>query len=92
MMGELIDDLAVTSDDEYTRTAAKAIIAMRDQDRERFTEILHAVNADNEGGGRLVGAVSDIYHHLLPELATPTGRETIRGWTMEAAKYEHNES
>lgn len=81
MIRELIDDVAVTSEDRYNRHAAEAIIAMRDHDRSRFTEILHLVNADNEGGGRLIGAVADIYAYVLPELATPTGAPTSRtGW------------
>lgn len=94
MIRELIDDLAVTSDDPpYVRHATAAIIAMRDQDRIRFTEILHEVNADmRPGGGRLIGALADIYASVLPELATPTGRETLRAWTIEAAKYDNGEA
>jgi hypothetical protein len=91
MIRELIDDVAATSEDRYNRHAAEVIIAMRDGNRSRFTEILDEVNADNQSGGRLIGAVSDIYAYVLPELATPMGRETLKAWTLEMAAYDDGE-
>lgn len=85
---ELIDDTAENHEDRYTRLAARAIVSIRTGDDERFMNVVNEANADpaNDGGGRLTGAVSDVYQFLLPELATPGGREALRAWTIEIAK------
>jgi hypothetical protein len=84
---ELIDEMARNHPDPYTRRAANVIQAMRDRDRLRFTALLNEVNAD-EQGLRLIGSISDIYAHALPELATPTSRTTLQSWTAELARHE----
>lgn len=86
-INELIDDVAANHEDRYIKLAAEAIAAIRDSDDERFQAIMTEVNEATEGGtaARLVGAVADIYHHVLPELATPGGRAALRAWTIEVA-------
>ncbi len=61
---------------------------MRDQDRTRLNALLDEMNADNEGGPRLIGALSDIYNYVLPELATSTGREGLKAWTLYIARHD----
>lgn len=86
---EWIDDTAENHEDLYTRRAARAIVAIRTGDQELFSSVASEANAEvNEGGGgtRLIGAMSDVYFYLLPELATPGGRAALSAWTIEIAK------
>ncbi|QNJ91446.1 hypothetical protein HZU40_25085 [Mycolicibacterium fluoranthenivorans] len=76
---ELIDDVAENHQAPYNRLAARAIVAIRTRDDERFMAAVTEANAGaaNGGGARLTGAVSDVYQFLLPELATPGAREAL---------------
>jgi hypothetical protein len=88
LIDELIDDVATQHNDPYTQYGAQAIRAMRNGNAEALLAVLHLVNADDEGGSRLIGAVSDVYSWALPELATPTGRQTLNQWTVDMAQYD----
>ena len=87
---ELIDDLAASHEDRYTKLAAEAIVSIRTSDDARFQAIITEVNEAAEGGTvpRLVGAVADVYQHFLPELATPGGRAALNEWTLEIAAHD----
>lgn len=96
MVDGLIADIANTppADDigHYNQLAARAIIAMKAEDGAQFTVIAEEANASSQGGdggSRLVGALADLYHYVLPELATASGRQSLSEWTASIAQYEN---
>jgi hypothetical protein len=74
--------------DTYNRYAARAIMAMRDEDRGAFNSVLEDVNRDY-APRRLIGAVADVYTKLLPELSTPTGEEFISNWIARITEFDN---
>ncbi|MGE2835455.1 hypothetical protein [Mycobacterium sp. SMC-4] len=85
-----VDHTASQHEDPYTRRAAAAIQAIRRDDVNALNALLIEVNAEN-GGPRLVGAVSDIYTTAIPELSTPEVISDLQAWTLEIACYDHEE-
>lgn len=86
---EVIDDLAENHPDPYQRLAAKTMASIQAGDDERFQAVVTEANAaseNNDGGGRLAGAISDVYQFLLPELSTPGARDALRTWTAQIAQ------
>lgn len=73
--------------DVYNRYAARAITAMRAEDRVALVEVFGAVNREN-AGPRLVGAVCDVYGALLPALSTPEGQEFLSTFTARITQIE----
>ncbi len=71
----------------YNRHAARAIMALRAEDRAALNEVIDEVNHD-AAGSRFVGAVCDLYAGLLPELATPEGQDFLSTWTARIAGLE----
>ena len=78
---------AADSFDIYNRHAARAIMAMRAEDRAALNEVFDAVNRES-AGARLVGGVCDVYAGLLPVLSTPEGQEFLSTWTARIAGIE----
>jgi hypothetical protein len=78
---------AADSFDVYNRYAARAIMAMRAEDRAALYEVFEAVNREM-AGPRLVGGVCDVYAGLLPVLSTPEGQEFLSTWTARIAGIE----
>ena len=78
---------AADSFDVYNRHAARAIMAMRAEDRAALNEVFDAVNRES-AGARLVGGVCDVYAGLLPVLSTPEGQEFLSTWTARIAGIE----
>jgi hypothetical protein len=78
---------AADSFDFYNRHAARAIMAMRAEDRAALNEVFDAVNRES-AGARLVGGVCDVYAGLLPVLSTPEGQEFLSTWTARIAGLE----
>jgi hypothetical protein len=71
---------AADSFEVYNRHAARAIMAMRAEDRAALYAIFDEVNRE-AAGPRLVGAVCDVYAGLLPVLSTAEGRDFLATWT-----------
>lgn len=78
---------AADSFDVYNRHAARAIMAMRAEDRWALNEVFDAVNRE-AAGPRLVGGVCDVYDGLLPVLSTPEGQEFLSTWTARITGIE----
>jgi hypothetical protein len=78
---------AADSFDVYNRHAARAIMAMRAEDRAALNEVFDAVNRE-AAGPRLVGGVCDVYAGLLPVLSTPEGQEFLSTWTARITGVE----
>ncbi|KEP41936.1 hypothetical protein [Mycobacterium kansasii] len=78
---------AADSFDVYNRHAARAIMAMRAEDRAALNEVFNAVNRE-AAGPRLVGGVCDVYAGLLPVLSTPEGQEFLSTWTARITGLE----
>jgi hypothetical protein len=78
---------AADSFDVYDRHAARAIMAMRAEDRAALNEVFDAVNRE-AAGPRLVGGVCDVYAGLLPVLSTPEGQEFLSTWTARITRLE----
>lgn len=78
---------AADSFDVYNRHAARAIMAMRAEDRAALNEVFDAVNRES-AGPRLVGGVCDVYAGLLPVLLTPEGQEFLSTWTARITGLE----
>lgn len=78
---------AADSLDIYNRRAARAIMAIRGEDRAALNEVLDSVNRE-AAGPRLVGAVCDLYAALLPVLSTPKGQEFLSTWTARITGLE----
>lgn len=92
MVDELIADIASEPPAGdvglYSQLAARAILAMKAEDGDEFTSVAEEANTSSagaDGGSRLVGALSDLYHYILPELATPSGRKALSEWTATIA-------
>ncbi|WP_239655139.1 hypothetical protein [Mycobacterium riyadhense] len=73
--------------DVYNRHAARAIMAMRAEDRAALNEVFDAVNRE-AAGPRLVGGVCDVYAGLLPVLSTPEGQEFLSTWAARITGLE----
>lgn len=78
---------AADSFDIYNRYAARAIVAMRAEDRAALYVVFEAVNRE-AAGPRLVGGVCDVYAGLLPVLSTPEGEEFVSTWTARITEIE----
>lgn len=81
---------AVAADnfDVYNRHAARAIMAMRAEDRAALNDVFDAVNRE-AAGPRLVGGVCDVYAGLLPVLSTPEGQQFLSTWTARITGIEN---
>jgi hypothetical protein len=71
---------AADSFEVYNRHAARAITAVRAEDRAALYRVFEEVNRE-AAGPRLVGAVCDVYAGLLPVLASAEGRDFLAKWT-----------
>lgn len=78
---------AADSFDIYNRHAARAIMAMRMEDRTALNAVFHVVNHE-AAGPRLVGAVCDVYARLLPVLSTQEGLDFLTTWTARITGLE----
>jgi hypothetical protein len=78
---------AADSFDVYNRHAARAIVAMRAEDRAALNEVFDVVNRE-AAGPRLVGGVCDVYAGLVPVLSTPEGQEFLSTWTARLTGLE----
>jgi hypothetical protein len=64
-----------------TTRAAAVILAVRDRDQTKFAQLATEANQTADGPGILVGAITDLYSMLLPELSTLTGLKQLNDWS-----------
>jgi hypothetical protein len=70
--------------------AAAVIIAVRVGDQTTFAQIATEANQTIDGPAILVGAVTDVFSTLLPELSTPTGLKQLNDGVNRALQVEND--